>query len=254
MDSIAFNDTARYIMDFTDVARALVVKRLGRPAVHIYMYGHSAGARIGHSLNYTPGLNVGRDGKRFFDGLLLDDPAAGTWYPVVMKDGKDVLLTTAPGQGGVRPADRRRASDVQQHLAAAASGLDVVQLSGEQAQQRAHPPRQGNRRTTGMYEVRGTSHSGGESMPDSMQRGDLQNIDVSKVMDRFIDILDAWVDKGTMPPPTHSDDPSLGGASLTARHWPSPRSRARSVSTTTIRRRSPEPPRSPPSPARASSR
>ncbi len=29
VDSIAFNDTARYIMDFTDVARALVVKRLG---------------------------------------------------------------------------------------------------------------------------------------------------------------------------------------------------------------------------------
>ena len=49
-------------------------------------------------------------------------------------------------------------------------------------------------------------------LPDSMQRGDLQNIDVSKVMDRFIDILDAWVDKGTVPPPTHSDDPSLGDA------------------------------------------
>jgi hypothetical protein len=45
-----------------------------------------------------------------------------------------------------------------------------------------------------------------------MQRGDLQNIDVSKVMDRFIDMLDAWVDKGTVPPPTRSDDPALGGA------------------------------------------
>jgi len=63
-----------------------------------------------------------------------------------------------------------------------------------------------------MYEVRSTSHSGGESLPDSMQRGELQNIDVSKAMDRFIDMLDAWVDKGTVPPPTHSDDPRLGGA------------------------------------------
>jgi hypothetical protein len=62
-----------------------------------------------------------------------------------------------------------------------------------------------------MYEVRGTSHSGGESLPDSMQRGDYQNIDLSKAMDRFIDMLDAWVDKGTAPPPTHSDDPSIGG-------------------------------------------
>src|SRR5262249_15077246 len=48
--------------------------------------------------------------------------------------------------------------------------------------------------------------------PDSMQRGELQNIDVSRAMDRFIDLLDAWVDKGQAPPPTHSDDPSLGGA------------------------------------------
>jgi hypothetical protein len=30
-------------------------------------------------------------------------------------------------------------------------------------------------------------------------------------MDRFIDMLDAWVDKGTAPPPTRSDDPALGG-------------------------------------------
>jgi hypothetical protein len=44
-----------------------------------------------------------------------------------------------------------------------------------------------------------------------MQRGDLQNIDVSKAMDRFIDILDGWVDKAATPPPTHSDDPTLGG-------------------------------------------
>ena len=85
------------------MARALLVKRLGRPPVHTYMYGHSAGARIGHSINYTPGLNVGRDGKRFFDGLLLDDPAAGTWYPVVMKGGKDVLLTSAADKAAFVP-------------------------------------------------------------------------------------------------------------------------------------------------------
>jgi hypothetical protein len=63
-----------------------------------------------------------------------------------------------------------------------------------------------------MYEVRGTSHSGGEGLPDSMQKGDLQNIDVSKLMDKFIDILDAWVSRGATPPPTHSDYPVLGDA------------------------------------------
>jgi len=39
------------------------------------------GARIGADLNYAAGLNVGRDGKRFFDGLLNDDPAAARGTP-----------------------------------------------------------------------------------------------------------------------------------------------------------------------------
>jgi len=212
VDSVAFNDSARYIMDFTEVARALLLKRLGRAPAHTYMYGHSAGARIGHGLNYTPGLNTGRDGKRFFDGLLLDDPAAGTWYPVVMKDGKDVLLTSAADKAAFVPQ------------------IDVAHQMYNNIWPPAHPDwlsssylenKRNNARilqTKGianyrMYEVRGTSHSGGESLPDSMQRGDLQNIDVSKLMDRFIDLLDAWADKGTAPPPTRSDDPSLGGGS-----------------------------------------
>jgi len=211
VDSVAFNDTAHYIMDFTDVARAMVVKRLGRQPVHTYMYGHSAGARIGHSINYTPGLNVGRDGKRFYDGLLCDDPAAGTWYPVVLKDGKDVLLTTAAEKAAFVPQ------------------IDVAHQMYNNIWPPQHPAwmsssylenKRNNARTLKekgisnyrMYEVRGTSHSGGESLPDSMQRGDLQNIDVSKAMDRFIDMLDAWVDKGTAPPPTHSDDPTVAGA------------------------------------------
>ena len=210
VDSIAFNDSARYIMDFTEVARALLLKRLGRAPVHVYMYGHSAGARIGHSINYTPGLNVGRDGKRFFDGLLLDDPAAGTWYPVVLKDGKDVLLTTAAEKAAFVPQ-----IDVAHQMynniwpPAHPDWLSSSYLENKRNNARIlHAKGIANYR---MYEVRGTSHSGGESLPDSMQRGDLQNIDVSKAMDRFIDLLDAWVDKGTAPPPTHSDDPSLGG-------------------------------------------
>jgi hypothetical protein len=210
VDSIAFNDSARYIMDFTEVARALLLKRLGRAPDHVYMYGHSAGARIGHSINYTPGLNVGRDGKRFFDGLLLDDPAAGTWYPVVMKDGKDVLLTTAADKAAFVPqidVAHQMYNNIwpPQHPAwMSSSYLENKRNNARILRDKAI----GNYR---MYEVRGTSHSGGESLPDSMKRGDLQNIDVSKVMDRFIDLLDAWADKGTAPPPTHSDDPSLGG-------------------------------------------
>jgi hypothetical protein len=211
VDSIAFNDTARYVMDFTDVARALVVRRLGRAPTHVYMFGHSAGARIGHSINYTPGLNVGRDGKRLFDGLLLDDPAAGTWYPVVMKDGKDVLFTTETEKAAFVPqieVAHQMYNNIwpPQHPSwMSSSYLENKRNNARILQQK----RIGNYR---MYEVRGTSHSGGESLPDSMQRGELQNIDLSKAMDRFIDLLDAWVDKGQTPPPTRSDDSSLGGA------------------------------------------
>jgi alpha/beta hydrolase family protein len=211
VDSVAFNDTAHYVMDFAEVARALIVKRLGRAPVHMYMYGHSAGARIGHSLNYTPGLNVGRDGKRFFDGLLLDDPAAGTWYPVVMKDGKDVLLTLAADKAAFVPqidVAHQMYNNIwpPQHP----SWMSSSYLENKRNNARILRDKGiGNYR---IYEVRGTSHSGGESLPDSMQRGDLQNIDLSKAYDRFIDILDGWVDKGTMPPPSHSDDPSLGDA------------------------------------------
>ena len=59
-----------------------------------------------------------------------------------------------------------------------------------------------------MYEVRGISHSGGENLPDG-KRGDIQILDMSKLMDRFIDMLDAWVERGTAPPPSRSDGTEL---------------------------------------------
>lgn len=210
VDSIAFNDTAHYITDFADVARAELLKRLGKPPVHVYLYGHSAGARIGHSFNYTPGLNVGRDGKRYFDGFMNDDPAAGTWYPVVMKDGKDVLLQSAEDKAKFAPM------------------IDVAHQMYNNIWPPKHPAWMSdsyleNKRNNArilkekgidkyrMYEVRSISHSGGEFYSDG-KKGPLEILDLSKMYDRFFDILDAWVDKGTVPPPTHSDVAVLGDA------------------------------------------
>jgi hypothetical protein len=60
-----------------------------------------------------------------------------------------------------------------------------------------------------MYEVRGVSHAGGES---EGWRGQVLNLDLAKAMDRFIDMIDAWADRGVAPPPTHSDWTELGDA------------------------------------------
>jgi hypothetical protein len=207
VDYAAFNDTVHYITDFADVAKKIVADRLGPPS-RVYLYGHSAGARVGHAVNYAPGLNVGRDGKRFFDGILADDPAAGTWYPVVMKDGKDVLFST----------DAEKAAFVPQ--------IDVAHQNYNNIWEPKHPAWMtdsylANKRSNAkilrdkgltkyrMYEVRGVSHAGGES---EGWRGQILNLDLAKAMDRFIDMVDAWADKGVAPPPTHSDWAELGDA------------------------------------------
>ena len=212
VDYAAFNDTVRYIMDFADVAKQIVADRLGRAPSRVYLYGHSAGARIGHAVNYAPGLNVGRDGTRFFDGILADDPAAGTWYPVVMKDGKDVLFS----------ADAEKAAFVPE--------IDVAHQMYNNIWEPKHPAWMSdsyleNKRNNArilrdkgiakyrMYEVRGVSHAGGET---DGWRGQILNLDLASVMDRLVDMVDAWADRGIAPPPTHSDwaelaDPNRDG-------------------------------------------
>jgi hypothetical protein len=209
VDYPAFNDTHRYIMDFTEVAEKAVEMRLGQAPRRTYFYGHSAGARIGRGLNYTPGLNVGRDGRTFFDAILADDGAAGGWLPVLMKNGKDVLLTTDAEKAAFVPqidishqmynniwpskkADYMSSS----YLANKRSNARILRDKGLDTKER-------------MYEVRSISHSGGESLQER-RGGEIQILDLSKLMDRFIDMLDAWVEKGIAPPPTRSDWAQLG--------------------------------------------
>jgi hypothetical protein len=210
VDYIAFNDTAQYIIDFAEVAKKAVVDRLG-VVTRLYFYGHSAGARIGRDLNYAPGLNVSRDGQRFFDGLLNDDPAAGTWYPVVMKDGRDVLFATDTAKAAFVPQidvthqmynniwpPKHPAWMSSSYLENKRNNAKILRDKGLAAKYR-------------MYEVRGVSHSGGENLTDA-ERGAIETLDLSKIMDRFIDLLDAWVDNEVAPPPTRSDWAELGEA------------------------------------------
>ncbi len=212
VDYAAFNDNAHYIMDFATVAATAMEKRLGARPARTYFYGHSAGARIGRGLNYQPGVNVRADGQPFFDGILADDGAAGGWLPVLMKDGKDVLLTTDADKARFVPQidishqnynniwpSKRPDYMSNSYLENKRNNARILLEKGvAPAKER-------------MYEVRSISHSGGESLPDG-KKGDVQILDMSKLMDRFIDILDAWVDKGANPPPTRSDWARLGDA------------------------------------------
>jgi hypothetical protein len=219
VDYVAFNDSHRYIMDFAGVAKKAVERRLGQPPRRTYFYGHSAGARIGRGINYTPGLNRGPDGKPFFDGIIADDGAAGGWLPVVMNEGKDVLFASDADKAAFVPQldvthqmynniwpSKRAAYMTESYLANKRNNARVLRDKGLTVKHR-------------MYEVRSISHSGGESLPEGPpssfgagKRGEVQILDMSKLMDRFIDMLDAWVEKGAAPPATRSDWAELGDA------------------------------------------
>jgi hypothetical protein len=201
VDYAAFNDSARYVMDFGAVAGKAVAARLGRAPTRTYLWGHSAGARIARGINYTPGLNKGTDGRPVFDGFLIDDAAAGGWLPVRYKDGKDVLFTTEADKAAMVPQvevihqmynniwpskkpDYMSAS----YLANKRANAKILRDKGLTSKYRS-------------YEVRAVSHSG---------RGG--GLHLKTFMDRFLDMLDAWADKGVAPPPTRSDWAPVGDA------------------------------------------
>lgn len=205
------NDNAQYILDFALLAQKTLQSRLGSAPGRTYFYGHSAGGRIGRSLNYVPGLNRGPDGRPILDGILSDDSATGLWLPIVMKQGKDVLLATDADRALFVP----QLEVTHQMYNAESPGEKAPWLSTNYLQNKRENARilrdKGLSAKHRVYEVRSISHSGGEMFPDG-RRGDIQILDLSRLMDRFIDILDAWVDKGAVPPPTHSDWAELGDA------------------------------------------
>jgi hypothetical protein len=219
VDYVAFNDSHRYIMDFTGVAEKALERRVGQAPRRTYFYGHSAGARIGRGINYTPGLNRGPDGKPFFDAILADDGAAGGWLPVTKKDGKDVLFASDADKAAFVPQidiSHQMYNNIWPSQKAdymTASYLANKRNNARLLRDKGLTPRHR------MYEVRSISHSGGESLPERSaaafgagRRGEVQILDLSKLMDRFIDMLDAWVEKSAEPPPTRSDWAELGDA------------------------------------------
>lgn len=203
----SFNENARYVMDFTLIAKNIVAKQLGRAPSRTYLTGHSAGARVARTINYTPGLNkVG--GRPVFDGFLPIDSATGLWLPIVLKNGKDVLFATEAERAEFVPqidvshqmysrVTHSATSDPTwppkrpewvgaSYLASKRSNARLLREKGLQDKHR-------------MYEIRGVSHSGGGA-----------GIRHEWLMEGYIDLLDTWVEKSVAPPPTRSDWAPLG--------------------------------------------
>ncbi len=104
VDWAAFNDNASIILDFTAVAKAAIKKRLGKEPLRTYLYGHSAGARIGRSINYTPGLNTAANGNPVYDGFLMDDSATGFMATGRDKGRQGRTTDLGRGQAGIQAA------------------------------------------------------------------------------------------------------------------------------------------------------
>lgn len=235
LDDRNVTEQPRLILGFAKVGGNILERRLGRRPSRTYWYGHSGGARPGRIVNFQPGLNVGPDGKRIIDGLIIDDSGSGLWLPIVMKNGKDILFTDEeevpwfvkenPETAKVDP----KLYSGARHKDWFVPEIEIVHLSYVNETPDAPPPWASTNflankrlnaralRDKGLwtkhrsYEMAGISHSGGEYLPEG-RRGDVVIWDMSRVMDGLIDMLDNWVEKGVAPPPTRSDWAELGDA------------------------------------------
>jgi len=211
VDWIAFNDSHSLIKDYTFVAWNALERFLGKKPSRTYLYGKSAGARLARGMNYLGSrLNVDGHGGHVFDGFLVDDSAAGTWLPVVMKDGKDVLLTTAAEKRAFVPQ-----LELVHQLYVNVNNHDLPDFVTESflanKYRNAHILlSKGLGDKFRMYAIRQMSHDGGSTLPDG-RNGKIRILDLSLLMDGVVDILDNWVEGGT-PPPSRSDWPEIGDA------------------------------------------
>jgi len=210
VDWVAFNDSHSLMKDYTAVAEAAIRSRLGKVPDRTYLYGKSAGARLARGMNYY-GHRLNRDnrGNPIFDGFFVDDSAAGTWLPVVMENGTDVLLSTAEEKAAFVPQlelvhqaywnfnDHELPEFVTySFLANKINNARILKEKGLTDKFR-------------MYEIRQLSHGGGESQPDGRGQS-TQTLDLSLFMEGAINLLDAWVVRGEAPPPSRSDYAVIG--------------------------------------------
>ncbi len=217
------NMVPELILDEVRMLGSFLKERLGRKPTRNYWYGHSAGAYTALALNYmiqsNPAINKDADGTQTISGFLFDDPGGGLFLPILVKNGQDTLFRTPEQKAqfvkGIVIAHQAYPlvySNIvpgEMDLNHLVEGVTPVALTNKRTMAKIF--REKGIENVRVYEVRGVSHSGGESLPDGKDR-DVQILNLPRLMDGLVDLLDNWVEKGIAPPATKSDDPRVGAS------------------------------------------
>jgi hypothetical protein len=212
------------ILDGVRLAGNMLQARLGRRPTRNYWYGHSAGAYMALALNYLQTLgtspNYEPEGGNLISGFLADDPGGGLFVPVLMRNGQDVLLRTAAEKARfIKTIVVAHQAYPLAYTAEIPGEMDLRQIpkwvsASALTNKRSTARMMREKGVDGgyrMYEVRGVSHSGGESLPDG-RNGDVEILDLSRFIDGAVDLLDNWVEKGASPPITRSAEAGVGNS------------------------------------------
>jgi len=208
------------ILGFAQLAENLLKARLGEKPVRTYWYGHSSGGQNGRLVNYVRGLNVDENGGPIIDGFLNDDSGGGFYLPILEENGKDTLFVTEKErQRFVKTIEithqlyiRRMPTNRSRNFP---RWVSPVYLMNKRMNAKILKDK-GLGDKTRMYEVRGISHIGGNISAELLasigivEDGDVVVLDLSRIIDALIDVLDNWVEKDIAPPPSKSDWFELG--------------------------------------------
>ncbi len=176
----------------------------------------------GRLVNYVRGVNVDENGGPIIDGFLNDDSGAGLYLPVLEENGRDTLFVTEKErQRFVKTIEiSHQLYNVRRSLQQRSGPQWVSQVLQVNKRMNAKILREkGLGDKIRMYEVRGVSHHAGgyDSARDLASRGislgndsDVVLLDLSRLMDGLIDLLDNWAEKDIAPPPSKSDWFELG--------------------------------------------
>jgi hypothetical protein len=205
-------DTPELIIGYAQVAQKVLESRLGSEPSHTYWYGHSGGGRLGRLVNYNnyrTSANIDANGEPIIDGILVDDSGAGLFLPQVFRDGEDILFRTEKDREAFVPmlevAHQLYINDRNDPIPDwVSSNFLINKYRNAQLLQK-----KGLGDKFRFYEVRGVSHDGGEELRDQ-KGGNVDILPLWRLMNSFIDLLDAWVDREIAPPPSRSDWAELG--------------------------------------------